>query len=84
MLRPLHQLPIRRHSSRKRSTSLSEVEGPKLTRMTVDAISSGMRIAVRTRLGFMLPDEQALPAETEMPARSSWTSWLALATSGIA
>ena len=28
------------------------------------------------RLGFMLPDEQALPAETEMPARSSWTSWL--------
>ena len=32
----------------------------------------------------MLPEEQALPAETEIPARSSWTSWLALATPGIA
>ena len=38
------------------------------------AISGGTPIAARTRLGFMLPDEQALPAETAMPARSNWTS----------
>ena len=41
-------------------------------------------MAASTRLAFMLPDEQALPADTEMPARSSWTSWLALATPGMA
>ena len=41
-------------------------------------------MAASTRLGFMLPDEQALPADTEMPARSNCTSWLALGTPGIA
>src|SRR6476660_3668202 len=64
------RLRIRRHSPRKRSTSAEVVDGPKLTRMTRTATSSGMPIAPRTRLGFMLPDEQALPAETETPARS--------------
>ncbi len=43
-----------------------------------------MPMASSTRLGFMLPDEQALPADTAMPARSNWTNWLALATPGIA
>ena len=47
------------------------------------ASSAGTPIAASTRLGFMLPDEQALPADTEMPARSSCTSWLALATPGM-
>jgi hypothetical protein len=46
--------------------------------------SAGRPIASRTRLGFMLPDEQALPADTAIPARSNWTSWLELATPGIA
>jgi hypothetical protein len=41
-------------------------------------------MASTTRLGFMLPDEQALPAETDIAARSNCTNWLALATPGIA
>jgi hypothetical protein len=57
-----------------RSISASLVDGPKLTRMTVLATSGLKPMAPRTRLGLMLPDEQALPADTEMPARSSWTS----------
>ena len=37
------------------------------------------------RLAFMLARlEQALPAETAIPARSNWTSWLALVTPGMA
>ena len=59
-------------------------QAPDFTRITDAATSSRTCIAPRTRLGFMLPDEQALPAETEMPARSSCTSWLALATPGMA
>src|ERR1700754_646097 len=70
LARPL----MRRHSVVNLSTSRSSVVGPKLTRMTEAAVSCGTPIAARTRLGFMLPDEQALPAETEIPARSSWTS----------
>jgi hypothetical protein len=77
-------LRIERHSERKRSISASLVAGPKLTRMAEAAMSGATTIAVSTRLGFMLPDEQALPAETEMPARSSCTNWLALATAGMA
>src|SRR5204863_8233013 len=75
---------IRRHSSTKRERSRSLVCGPKLTRTTHSAISGATPMAARTRLCFMLPDEQALPAETEMPARSNWTSWLALGTPGMA
>jgi hypothetical protein len=51
--------------------------------MTDAAISLGTPIAASTLLGFMLPDEQALPAETEIPARSSCTSWLELSSLGI-
>src|SRR6476659_4873728 len=79
----LPRLAILRHSPTKRAMSASLVDGPKLTRMTDDAISSGTAIAARTRLGFMLPDEQALPADTAMPARSSCTRWLELAMPGI-
>src|SRR5689334_13868918 len=75
---------IRRHSLTKRSMSDSTVCGPKLTRTTDVAISCAMPMADRTRLAFMLPDEQALPADTEIPARSSCTSWLELVTPGIA
>src|SRR5688572_17005838 len=73
-----------RHVATKRSMSASLVCGPKLTRITVDAISAGMPMASSARLGFMLPDEQALPADIAMPARSNWTNWLALTTPGIA
>src|SRR6476646_814056 len=62
---------IRRHSVRKRCTSLSLVEGPKLTRIAEVATSAGTPMAPSTRLVFMLPEEQALPADTEIPARSS-------------
>src|SRR5918993_1680633 len=75
---------MRRHSAPKRSTSSSLVSGPKLTRIAQLATSVGTPMASRTRLGFMLPDEQALPAEIAIPARSNCTSWLALATPGIA
>src|SRR5437868_12607778 len=39
--------------------------------------------AVNARLGFMLPDEQALPAEIEMPAESNRTSWAAALSPGM-
>src|SRR6185369_678905 len=67
----LARLAMRRHSAIKRSTSWSRVAGPKLTRTTDTARASGTPIAPNTRLAFMLPDEQALPADTEMPARSN-------------
>ena len=78
------RLAIRRHSAMKRSTSASLVEGPKLTRMTHSASDGSTPIAASTRLAFMLPLEQALPAEIAIPARSNWTNWLALVTPGIA
>ena len=49
--------------------SASLVDGPKLTRITVLAMSSATPIADNTRLGFMLPDEQALPRGREKIAR---------------
>src|SRR5678816_3276429 len=60
---------IPRHAATNRPMSASVVCGPKLTRITDDAISAGTPIASSTRLGFMLPEEQALPAETAMPVR---------------
>src|SRR4051794_414251 len=55
---------ILRHSARKRSTSASLVFGPKLTRMKLPATSAGIFMAASVSLAFILPDEQALPAET--------------------
>src|SRR5262249_15604488 len=60
-----------RHTPRNRSTSPSLVSGPKLTRMKPSAISCGTFIAASTWLAFILPEEQALPAETAIPARSN-------------
>src|SRR5205814_4320879 len=73
---------IRCHSSRKRSTSASTVCGPKLMRRKPLAISVGTAIAASTALCFIAPDEQALPAETAIPARSNCTSKEALAAPG--
>src|SRR6476661_3515101 len=62
------------HSPRKASISASLVEGPKLMRRKPSATSCRTPIAARTSLFFIFPDEQALPAETAMPARSNCTS----------
>src|SRR4028119_553370 len=51
--------------------------------MTPRAASSLQPIAVRTWLVFWLPEEQALPAETAMPARSSCIIWAAPVTPGM-
>ena len=53
------------------------VDGPKLIRRKLDAISGSSCIALRTWLSFIAPLEQALPAETAIPARSSCIIWAA-------
>ena len=58
-------------AARKRSTSASQVCGPKLTRTTSLATASSHPMACSTWLVLSEPDEQALPAETEMPAISN-------------
>src|SRR6185312_15065931 len=73
---------MRRHSARKRSTSASLVEGPKLIRRNPAATLAGTPIAARTALPFIAPDEHALPAETAIPTRSNCTSSDALAAPG--
>ncbi len=60
-----------RHSAMKASTSASVVDRPKLTRTTSREASTLQPIAPSTWLGFMLPDEQALPADTAIPAMSN-------------
>ena len=52
--------------------------GPKLTRMTAAGDLGRDAHRGEHALGFMLPDEQALPADTAIPARSSCTSASAL------
>ena len=46
------------------------------------ATSAASAIDASTALAFILPDEQALPAETAIPARSNWTSSDALGRAG--
>ena len=76
---------MRRHSARKASTSASLVCGPKLMRrIAAGDIVAATPIAASTWLAFILPDEQALPADTAIPARSSWTSSAALDAPGSA
>ena len=62
--------------------SASLVSGPKLIRRKPFATSCGTPIAASTTLPFIAPDEQALPAETAIPARSNCTSSDALAAPG--
>src|SRR6476469_2976527 len=59
------------HSLRKATVSASLVEGPKLMRRKPAATSCRTPIAARTSLFFIFPEEQALPAETAIPARSN-------------
>ena len=56
---------------------------PKLTRITSRAATGSQPIAARTWLGLTLPEEQALPAETAMPARSKAMSCAAEGTPGM-
>ena len=69
--------------SSRASMSLSRVCGPKLTRITSRASSSRQPMAVRTWLVLRLPEAQALPAETAIPARSSCIICAAPGTPGI-
>ena len=59
------------------------VVAPKLTRTTSRAAAGSQPIAARTWLGLTLPDEQALPAETAIPARSKAISCAAAGTPGM-
>ena len=65
-----------------RRSSAAVVVRPKLTRITSRAALSSQPIAASTWLGFMLPDEQALPAETAMPAMSNRISCAAAGDAG--
>src|SRR4029453_18538710 len=80
----LARLAMRAHSARKVSTSSSLVSGPKLMQRNALEISGATPIAANTALSFILPDEQALPADTAMPARSNCTSNDALDAPGSA
>jgi hypothetical protein len=63
------------HTSQNRSTSARVVVQPKLTRIVRSARSSARPIAVRTWLRFIVPDEQAEPWLTAMPAMSNRINW---------
>src|SRR6187397_2119103 len=65
---------IRCHSARNASTSASLVHGPKLILRKLEAMAGSTCITFKTRLSFIAPLEQALPADTAMPARSNCTS----------
>ena len=67
----------------KRSTSSRTVSGPKLTRITSSARASSQPIAFNTGLVLSVPDEQAAPADTEMPAMSKRISCTRAATPGM-
>src|SRR3546814_659075 len=69
-----------RHAARKQSISAMQVCGANETRMTSRATSGSSPIAASTWLGFIEPDEQAAPADTAIPARSKWMSWVAAGT----
>src|SRR5262249_42912550 len=72
------------HACRKWSISLSAVLQPRLTRIVEPAISGGAPIACSTWLGPTLPEEQAAPALTMTPSRSSAMTWVSAETPGSA
>ena len=57
---------------------------PTLTRIAVPASAGGTPIAARTCERPTLPDEQAAPALTAMPARSSAMTWTSFAVPAVA
>src|SRR6516165_4071800 len=69
---------------RKCAISASLELQPRLTRIVEAAISGSTCIAARTWLGPTLPDEQAAPALTITPSRSSATTWVSAAIPGSA
>src|SRR3569623_2850796 len=62
---------IRFKAAMKASISDSVLVSPRLTRKAVPACAGSKPIAVTTWLGRTLPEEQADPALTAMPARSN-------------
>src|SRR5918992_1604924 len=73
----------RPQASTRWSTSSGVLAQPRLTRIALAASSGSTPIAARTWDGPTLPDEQAEPVLTAMPARSSSISWVWLLTPGI-
>ena len=75
----------RSRATRRRSADISRsrVSRPMLTRITSRGRRLVQPIAASTWLGFRLPDEQALPAETAMPAMSKRISCAAADTPGM-
>ena len=59
------------------------VPHPRLTRIAEPASPAGTPMAVSTWDGLTLPLEQADPALTAMPARSSAMIWVSLVAPGI-
>ena len=68
----------------KWSISAVVVDQPRLTRIVDCANSGPSPIAASTWLGPTLPDEQAAPALTITPSRSSAMTWVSAGTPGIA
>src|SRR5262249_36508611 len=71
------------HASTKRSKSSAVLRQPALTRMALPA-SGAAPIAARTCDALTLPDEQAEPALTATPARSSAITCVSAPTPGMA
>src|SRR5206468_3494094 len=69
-------------AARKRSMSAAAVAQPRLTRIAEPATSGVAPIARSTCEGLSLPEEQAAPALTATPARSSAITWVSLDSPG--
>jgi hypothetical protein len=52
-------------------------------RMAQAASVSEKPMARKTGDGVIFPDEQAAPADTEIPARSQWITWVSADTRGM-
>src|SRR5262249_34248045 len=64
----------------KRSISSAAFFQPRLTRIAEAAISGATPMAARTFDGLSLPEEQAAPALTAIPARSRTITWVSAGT----
>src|SRR5690606_444867 len=69
-----------RHAARHRSLSAASLCQPRLTRIADPASAGSIFMAASTCERPTLPDEQAEPALTAMPARSSAITWTSLAS----
>ncbi len=70
-------------ASRKRSISAAPLAQPRLTRIADPASASLAPMAPSTWEGATLPEEQAAPALTAIPARSRAMTWVSAASPGL-